>query len=451
MQKLGDKRRTFAFVVLYGFETKNFFGSGLYDYILTRHNSFIIRRDFPTQNFNTYITSQNLNVTIFSRRMVPDKRLKSESYNIAARKAYKRLHNITNFNYFKQDREIKFTDYLLGNKIVYKILNRVALKNISSKYINHELKEIYDKNNVTDLVIAGYSSPEAIALAVTAQSTGKNVYLIINSWKDFFVNDFIAFSPTKVFVWSKSMKEQLLSSNTHISPSDVIVSGNPSFDRFFQYKPINTKEYYAKKYRFDSKRPMILYSMISPKAHENEKDIIELINQKLILKYPDEKQRPIIVLRRNPIDETEADESFFSGNNVRYADNYFEGSYDNAVFVQLPEGETEWMDLLYHAKININVASTVTLESLMMKTPVINIEFDASGNRSKVLGRYASAPFYLPLCHRKDVVIAKNIDICMSAIERFLTEEILIEELSPLLDSFDGNSTKKIVAEIENE
>ncbi len=450
MQKSEDKQRTFAFAVLFGFETKNFFGSGLYDVLSKQYKSFILRRDFPTQNFDAYVKDYDLDCIIFKKNDTLKKRLKSEAYNLASRRAYKRVNHITNFNYFKKDREIKFTDYLLGNKLVYKALNALAVKGISKNYFNNTLKKIYDQHNMTDLIITGYSSAEAISLAISAQNSGRNVYLVINSWKDFYVNDFIPFNPTKVFVWSQSMKEQLLSSNSHINPSDVIVSGNPSFDRFFAYKPIHPKEYYAKKYRFDVERPVILYSMISPKAYEKEKEIIELINQKLVVKYPDEKKRPVIILRRNPIDETEVDESFFSGNNVRYADNYFEGSYENAVFVQLPEGETEWMDLLYHADINMNVASTVTLESLMMRTPVINIEFDAKGNKDDALIRYAEAPFYIPLHNRKDIVIAETLDLCMKAIDNFLTQNVTIEDLNPILDIFDGKATERILEEIHN-
>jgi hypothetical protein len=246
------------------------------------------------------------------------------------------------------------------------------------------------------------------------------------------------------------MKEQILSSNTHIKATDIVVSGNPSFDRFFQYQPFHTKDYYAKKYKFDLNRPIILYSMISPKAYEGEKDSIELINKRLIEQYPEINHRPIIILRRNPIDETEANEEYFSGDNVRYADNYFESSYDNAVFVQLNEGEIEWMDLLYHAHININVASTVTLEALMSNTPVINIEFDSTGEQNKHLSRYANAPFYQPLHGRKDVAIVQNIDECMEVIHAFLYEEVTIEKLYPILEYFDGKATQRILKEIDN-
>ena len=448
MQELVNKKIVFGIVVLYGFETKNFFASGLYEKLSKEYKVVVLRRNFPTKNFTEYIEKYNLDVVQLDQK-VAKKRLRSEALFLASRRARQRINNVENFNYFKTDRERRISDYILGSRLLYDIFGMRAKVDVSKYYYDNNLEEIYHTQGITDLIIAGYSSPESIALATTARRNGRNVWLVINSWKDFYVNGLIPFTPTKTFVWSQHMKEQLLLLNTQISSSDVIVSGNPSFDRFFKCKPLHTKAYYGEKYNFNPKRPLILYSMISPKAYEHEKESIELINQKLITLYPNEKQRPVIVLRRNPIDETSADEKYFSSSNVCYADNYFEGSYENAVFVQLYEGEMEWMDLLYHADININVASTVTLEALMMKTPVINIEFKADGDRDEQLSRYAEAPFYKFLHHRKDIVIAQTIDMCIEAIDRFLThDDIIIEDVKPILDGFDGKATQRILKEI---
>jgi hypothetical protein len=446
-----NNKRTFGMVVLFGFETKNFLQSGLYDTLKRLGGVAVLRRDFPTKNFDEYIEKYDLDVTLLQKSRIQKRRLKCESLLLASRRAMKRLRNIENFNYFKEDRDKKISDYFIGNRFVYTILNAITKNKIASNYFDEEIKKLYEKKGITDLVLSGYSSVESITLAVTARRIGINVYLIVNSWKDFYVNDVIAFEPTKVFVWSQEMKKQLLASNDHIDERNVIVSGSPAFDRFFRYRPVRSKAYYAEKYGFDVERPVILYSMLSPKAYEDEKASIELINRKLIERYTNVKQRPIIILRRNPIDETQADESYFSGNNVRYADNFFEGSYEHAVFVQGIEGEIEWTDLLYYADININVASTVTLEALMLGTPVINIEFDGSGKRNERLSRYADAPFYKPLRGRRDVVIAENIETCTDAIEAFLSEGVTIEPLSRILEYHDGNATKRIFEAISSE
>ncbi len=435
--------------MLHGFETKNFFGSGLYELFSQDYKTLVLRRNFPTRNFDEYITRYNLDV-IKLEDFTLKQRLKIEDLFLSSRRSRQRIKNIRNFNYFRADRERKLSDFLLGNKLVCALLGNYTMSQLPSYYHNKILESIYNNCGMTDLILPGYSSIESIALANTALKTGRNVWLVINSWKDFYVNDLIPFTPTKTFVWSQQMKNQLLSSNAHIDPASVITSGNPSFDRFFNYYPIHSKIYYAEKYRFDPRRPLILYTMISPKAYVEEKEIIESINKKLISMYPNENFRPIILLRRNPIDETIADEGFFTDNNIRYADNYFDCAYEDSVFVQLQEGEIEWMDLLYHADINMNIASTVTLEALMMATPVINIEFSAEGVQDDRLSRYTTAPFYLPLLERKDVAIAHSIGECFEAIDNYLKNDTIIEPLSPILDSFDGFATQRMIKEIVN-
>jgi hypothetical protein len=444
VQKSENKRKVFGIVVLYGFETKNFFGSGLYGALVENSNVVVLRRQFPTKNFAEYIAAYNLNVKELDNQ-IAKKRFKSEDLFLASRRARQRIRNIGNFNYFKADRQRKASDFLIGSDLIYKLLGQYVTAKLVSYYHDQNLEKMYDDCQMTDLILPGYSSTESIALANTALQSGRNVWLVINSWKDFYVNDFIPFTPTKTFVWSRQMKDQILASNAHIDAADVIISGNPSFDRFFHYAPVQTKQYYAQKYRFDAERPLILYSMISPKAYESEKEIIERISVELTAVYPDEQDRPLILLRRNPIDETVADEAFFSGNNVRYADNYFDDTHDNSVFVQLQEGEREWLDLLCHADININIASTVTLEALMMQTPVINIEFDADGKREERLTRYTTAPFYTPLLGRQDICIAQTIEQCIEAIESYLKNETPIGSLSPILDNFDGLATRRMM------
>jgi hypothetical protein len=450
LQKSENKKKVFALVILFGFETKNFFGSGLYNKLIKEHKVIIFKRNFPTENFAEYIEKYDLDVVELDKKELSKKRLKSEDIFLSSRRAKQRINNIENFNYFKSDRKQKKSDYILGNTLVSKSIGFFTKYEINKYYYSEYLSKLYDNYEITDLIIAGYSSSESISLSVTAEQTNRNIYLMINSWKDFYVNDLIPFNPTKIFVWSDSMKEQLLSSNTHIEKDSVMVSGNPSFDRFFKYEPIHAKKYYATKYNFDVKRPLILYSMISPKAYAYEKESIELINQGLIKLYPDEIKRPILLLRRNPIDETVADEKYFTGNNVKYADNYFEASYTNAVFVQLEEGEVEWMDLLFHADININIASTVTLEALMMKTPVINIEFDKSGNKNSELARYANAPFYTSLHDRIDVSIILTIEDCMKTIKYYLENNIEIDDFYQILSFFDGQATKKLNQGVTN-
>jgi CDP-glycerol glycerophosphotransferase (TagB/SpsB family) len=68
------------------------------------------------------------------------------------------------------------------------------------------------------------------------------------------------------------------------------------------------------------------------------------------------------------------------------------------------EGQTEWLDLIYYSVANISVASTVTIEYLVMNKPVINILYTNDDNRHPEFVRLFNSPFYGTLHNRKDVI-----------------------------------------------
>lgn len=444
-----NNQRVFGIVIQYGFETKNFFESALYDEIAQRYRVVVLRRNFPTSHFAEFVDRYGLTVLTFGGLQAMRVRLRVENLFLGSRRSRQRLKQVENFNYFRSDRATKWLDYLLGNSVVYFFLRELVTRSLDRHYVDAELSSLFDDQKLTDILMPGYASEDSICLARTALHGGKKVWLVVNSWKDFYVNDYIPFTPTATFVWSEAMKKQVAKLNPHLLVDELIVSGNPAFDRFVRYSPQRSIEYYASKYDFDVHRPVILYSMMSPKAYAKEIGIIELINQRLNEVFVDEFVRPVIILRRNPIDATPADINRFSGNNVRYADSFFEDQIDPPVFVQTHEGETEWKDLISHAVLNINVASTVTLEALLLDTPVINIEFDESGQRDATLRRYAEAPFYTPLRGREDVVIAQDIEQCMTAIKAFMTNKSAIEDLSEILTISDAGAVKTIIDTIQ--
>jgi len=448
MQNLENKR-VFCLVVLFGFETKNYFESGLFKKLVEKYKVVVLKRNFKSKNFDAFIEKYDLDVVEFDEAQFNNPTKVQELYT-ASRKARQRINGGENFNYFKADRDTKFSDYILGNFFTNSLLKQFSEYSLDKNAVDKYIEKVYKEYKVTDLLMAGYSSKSALSLARTAQKNGLNIWLTINSWKDFFVNSYIPFNPTKIFSWNEGMKKQIVSLNSHIEQNSIEVVGNLSFDRFYNYTPVNSIDYYSTKYGFNKNRPIILYTMISPRAYPHEKDIIELINKRLIEKFEDEEQRPIIVLRSNPIDETELVNSYYTGNNVVYADNYFDASYKNAVFCQLGEGENEWLDLLHYCKLNINVASTVTLEALLMNKPVINIEFSPSGKKDQELSRYSSAPFYKPLLNRKDVSIIDNIDDCINQIIEYKDGNTKVEDLSSILVNLEQNTTDAILGTISS-
>ena len=444
MGNSSNNKENIAFSFLYGFETKSILNSGFYN-MFEDSNKYILKRNFKSILFEKYKQEYDLNTYEFS---INNKHWKVLNFAIASRKAYNRINNIENFNYFNQDRKIKWSDYLIGNKLVKNFFTYIVNMQIKNKFLDNKLLDFYDRNNINKLILTGYSSPEAIALASSALKYNIKLYLIINSWKDLYVNNYIPFKPNKIFVWNQNMKNQIIKNNPHIKEKNIILSGNPVFDRYYNYRPYYSKEYYYNKYNIKQNKKIILYTMLSPLAYKGEYKIIKLISKMLENQY--NENTPILILRKNPLDDNDYKEIFKDFNNIRVADDYFESSYDDAIFIQDIEGEKEWFDLLYYSDVNINVASTVSLEALMLGTPVINIEFNEFGKQDNNLSRYTQAPFYKPLLNRRDLFVCKDIKSFGEKINFCLNEKIKIDSLSDLIGKFDGGVRKLIINEIKD-
>ena len=120
----------------------------------------------------------------------------------------------------------------------------------------------------------------------------------------------------------------------------------------------------------------------------------------------------------------------------------------NDFFVQSVEGEDEWMDLLYYSSLNIGAASTVALEAIMLKKPVITIAFDHLDQSSSLLLLMAQAPFYKEILERGDVSLVYNCNECIQSIKKFMYMKDLPYELPMVLSSISGTSVTNIVKKL---
>jgi len=434
-----------AFLFLYGHETKTFLRSGLYNFFANNLEAICLKRDFKSNFFNEYKKEYNLDVHILDKNLFLKERPFTEKLLISSRKSRRRIKKIGNYYHFSTDKKASLKDYVVGNFFSYHLINNFYKKFIKKKYFNKQLASYFIKNKITDLIIPDYSSIESIILSLTAKKIGIKTWLIVNSWKDFYVNDLILSDVNGIFVWNKKMKEQIQDAN-NISSSQICISGNPYFDIFYNYKPFYSKNYYNTKYNINN-RPIILYTMMSPYSYKNEIEIIKYISEMLNELFKNINNRPKIIVRKNPMDERKLS-NFELDENIIFAEDYFE-KYDKNenFFIQRIEGEKEWLDLLYYADININVASTVTLESLLMNTPVINIEFNEYGKQDEYLSRFSQTDFYKPLLNNNGVFLAKNREIFKQQLINVLKNKPKIDTLEQIIGNF-GNIKSIIIEKI---
>jgi len=438
------RQRRFGLVINVGIEYRNLLLSGLASELKRFGDVVVLRRDFESAFLDDYLEEFQVPEIRIPRDWFSGSRLPVEGYFSASRKARKRLLGVGNFHNYRAVSGGGPTDFLKGNRLSHALLERATIKAIPNHYADEEMCRLIKDEGITDVFLGGYSSVGVMRWTRSAAVAGINTWVVVNSWKDLFVNDFVPFSPTGLFVWSETMKWDFLKLNHRLKSEAVFPVGNPIFDRFFNYRPSRGIEYYARKYGFDENRPMVVYSMINPVAYDREHLIIRAIDQKLEEAFEPEK-RPVVVLRRNPFEVDPSTQALYDGlRNCVLAEHHWERDEALDVSVQALEGEVEWTDLLFHSITSMHIASTVALESLLLGKPVVNIGFGPDGLSDEACLRYAQAPFYGELVGRGDVMVVESIAQCMNSLIEVLAGNVPSERQPRVVGRMDGLSVAKI-------
>lgn len=440
------RKQVCTFIVNYGSEYRNFFLSGLSDELGKHSTITVIKRDVVNSCFDEYMHNYNLSSVDLDEALFLKKRLRIENLFIAVRQSRLRLKRVSLFkNYNKITNDVCFKDYLKGNILVYSIFKSLVLWKIKDNYLSPVIQDILKKNNTTDIIISGYSSSGSIIFAVNALFLNMKVWVLVNSWKDIYINEFVPFIPTGLLVWSEQMKKEYLSLNRHLNKNQITATGNPIFDRFRDFSPSKDRHYYEDKYNIQRKQHILLYTMLDPVRYPDEVKLIKLIGDALMDSYA-EDATPVILIRRNPFETTDSTTSHFVGHPcIRVADHFSKRDVESDFFSQCIEGENEWMDLLYYSSLNIGAASTVALEAIMLNKPVVTIGFDHNNLPSENLRVLAVSQFYKNLLGRSDVDLVMSIDGCLCSIKSFLQPHNRSHKIPSILKEKSSMAVPEIV------
>lgn len=444
MQKLNSSRK-FAFIINYGIEYRMFLISGLIEKLSKDNDVIVITRDIENKYFNEYKSILNFDTISLDDKLMNPKRTKLENIFHSIRQSRIKLLGKTPFkNYNIKKNKILFKDIIKGNLFIYTLFKFITLNKIGKKYKNQRIQKIFTENNITDIILSGYSSTSNINFSINAFANKIKVWTFINSWKDYYINDFLPFKANSFFVWSESMKKDFLSTNTHIDKKTIYTTGNIVFDRFYNPKISYSKEYYEKKYNYDKNDKLFLYCMLDPDRYENEEKIILLISEKLKKSQSNFK----ILVKKNPFDSNSKINNFFKNNKyISVLEHYSKRDKENDFFIQSIDGEKEWIDLLSYSNYVLGAASTIALEAIMLKKPIFSICFNKNGKEDSFLKSLSEIDFYNELLKRNDVFLSNNIS---KLIEQLANTHKIKEDNTPsIIGTFNGKSLKRVLEIIE--
>lgn len=293
-------------------------------------------------------------------------------------------------------------------------------------------RELLTRHDVRVLFCSHQRPPEILPVVLAAKAIGVRTGTFIFSWDNLSTKARIAAPFDDYFVWSDLMRQELLTYYPDVSESQVHIVGTPQFDPYADSTLLWSRQDFFARIGADPSRPLICYSGgdtgTCPEDQFHVRTVLEEIRSGRI------RHNPQIVLRPMPVDH-----------GVRYRslrEEFPELIYCAPDWVHPRSGN--WSDVLplpsdvqflanltTHSDLNINVASTMTLDFAIHDKPIVNIAFDIA--EPPVLGvpiadLYYQFEHYRPVIQLGAARIAHSRDALVEHVNAYLDDPTLDRE-----------------------
>lgn len=219
--------------------------------------------------------------------------------------------------------------------------------------------------------------PSVIPAVLAARSLGIPTATFIFSWDNLSSKGRIAAPFDHFFVWSELMRKELTAFYPDVQADRIHVVGTPQFDPYADTALRWTRSEFFSRIGADAARPLICYSggdtSTAPEDHLHVRLLMDLIRKGEI------KSRPQVLLRPAPVDDgSRYDEVRRDYPELIYARPAWihAAPGDWSQTLPLPEDVQFLANLTRHADLNVNLASTMTLDFAIHDKPAVNIAFD---------------------------------------------------------------------------
>jgi hypothetical protein len=220
-----------------------------------------------------------------------------------------------------------------------------------------------------------------IAPVLAAKQLGIPTATFVFSWDNLSTKGRIAAPFDHFLVWSDHMKRELRRFYPDVSEERAHVVGAPQFDCYANKELLWSRAQFCRRIGADANRPLICFSGgdagVSKGDHLHVRVLMELIRSGQV------HGRPQVLLRPAPSDEgTRYDSVRADFPELIYAPpEWMRNKSEHGEFFGLmPSAQDVQLlaNLTFHADLNINFASTMTLDFAIRDKPVINVMFEVT-------------------------------------------------------------------------
>lgn len=240
-------------------------------------------------------------------------------------------------------------------------------------------RRMFRRTNPSVVFCSHQRPPEVLPAILAARSLGIPTATFIFSWDNLTSKGRIAAPFDHFLVWSELMRSELLRYYPDVTPDRVHVAGTPQFDPYAASELHWSREEFFARVGADPARPLICYSGgdtgTAPEDHLHVRVLMEQIRDGKI------KHNPQVLLRPAPVDDgVRYDEVRRDFPELIYAAPFWihaePGNW--ASVIPSPDDVQFLANLTRHADLNVNLASTMTLDFAIHDRPVVNIAFDVA-------------------------------------------------------------------------
>ena len=255
------------------------------------------------------------------------------------------------------------------------------------------------------------------------------------------------------FAWNPAIRQDLMRIYPNIPPERVVVSGTPQFDLHFRDQDVWTREEYCRRIGADPKRPIVLYSTGMAYQMPGEVELVERLGDIVASMTDLASGPPQLVVRVYAKDRTQRFEPL---KQARPDILFPPVPWEKVWYTPRPEDGPLWSNMLRHADVGINIASTVSLELCMFDKPVINLAYNAPNVDPSVVdvSMYYGFDHYRPIVESDAIALAHSETEADELIRRSLLHpEIRADERRGLIrkmfgDQLDGWAGRRLARRI---